>query len=236
MGLRWFGVTMLSNRPAGAATLSVGPRRLVSLDIVRGLAVVLLLVDHVLATGWGVWGWGWAMDARYLTRPSLPLFMVVSGSLIESHWRTGVLRHQAWRVLPWAAVATVAAAYVTRFNIPEPLVVYMVALPVLWLFRGREWLGLSVCFLVVMCVVWPLASYNPAEMGGWLLLGVLLARHAAGWSGDVVAALSRKLGRCSAFIFGGLAGFGRRSIELYVGQLVVLAVICVGIGAPRGWS
>ena len=104
-------------------------QREVGLDVVRGAAVAWLLVDHLAATASGVWGWGWLYWVRMFDRPSLPLFMVVSGTLVYSHRsRPQLLRHQAARVLPWAVAATVCAAEVPRFDFPEPLTIYLLAL------------------------------------------------------------------------------------------------------------
>ena len=152
--------TRLRERGSGYGRSSEGvtlaTERLAGLDLIRGVAVILLLVDHLAATLWGVYGWGWATDIRWVLVSAIATFVHVGvGDLGTAHrdsGRAGAVRHQALRVLPWAGAAAVLAWYVTRFNEPEPLTVYLIALPALWVFRGREWLGMLLCLLVTINV------------------------------------------------------------------------------------
>jgi hypothetical protein len=198
------------------------------LDVLRGLAVVLLLVDHLWAMLWGVYGWGWAVDVRFLTRPSLPFFMVVSGTLLAQHTDTlAAVKRQAWRVLPWAMAATVLASVVTRFNQPEPLTVYLAALPVVLLLRRWPVVGMAGCLLATLYLApyWPLPSYDPLEQAAWLLLGVVLWDWRGVWWSRWSSVPGASL----------LAAVGRRSMWWYVGELAALAAFCIAVGAPGGF-
>lgn len=177
-----------------------------------------MLLDHALVPvqtrhAWIVW-------LRIgLTRPALPLFMVVSGTLLGERGANGIKR-QVVRIAPWVVAATLAAAYVPGFGWPEPLTSYLAALPLVWcaMRYGPTWVWAGGMMLVALAVPWPFLGYNPAELAGWILFGVLAWRYCGDWSSTLPAP---KL----------LRWVGRRSLWFYTGELIAIAAICVGVGA-----
>jgi hypothetical protein len=194
------------------------------LDGIRGVAVVLMLVDHVLVvlqTRWAP-----VLVARLVfTRPALPLFMVVSGSLLAKHG-DGACGKQAVRILPWAMAGTIAAAFVPGFGFPEPLTIYLVGLGLVDLALTYDVvpIALCVCFVVALQPdLWPIPSYSPFELAGWLMVGYL----AVEFRGDWWSRWDHKFPRV-------LQSLGRRSLYWYVGELVVIGAVCAGLGM-RGY-
>jgi uncharacterized membrane protein len=180
------------------------------LDSLRGLAVMLMVLDHALVV--------WAPESivRYtLTRLSLPLFMLCTAAVCErygtSNRRLGQIAlagvlvsvglNAAWPAFPAQPDVTlliVAAILVAQATVPR-----FGAYPVV------------VCGLIQALYV-PVGwhGYEPGLVLAWLLIGSLaLAR-----SPELVARLGGGLPDW-------LGGLGRHPLSVYVGHLAILATI-----------
>jgi hypothetical protein len=181
-----------------------------------------MLLDHFLVVVQTRPGLHWVVWSRVLlTRPALPLFMVVSGSLLALRG-DGACARQAVRVLPWAMAAGVAAAFVPGFGFPEPLTVYLVALGLVDLALTFDVVPLAMagCFLVaIQPGVWPIPSYSPFELAAWVMLGILAVEMRGHW-----------WVRWDAVWPAWLRAVGRRSLYWYVGQLVLVGAVCAALG------
>jgi hypothetical protein len=213
---------------------NVSQKRWSGLDAVRGVAVILMLVDHTLVVVQVRHEWvAWLRIG--LTRPALPLFMIVSGTLLDVRPR---FRHQAERILPWALASSIAAAYVPGFGFPEPLTMYLLALPIVWVAWRFDALWLALVIMVLMAVqggLWPLPSYSPWEMAAWLLVGMLMHRRAGDrewWKPSAMTVARNPWLDLSRYRW--LCWCGRHSLILYSAQLVGLAVVAAVLGI-RGY-
>lgn len=182
-----------------------------ALDKVRGLAVVLLLLDHVLVPLQAS-GRPWLWYLRLLTRPSLPLFMMVSGVLLWRRESPGWIARQFWRVAPWATLATPVGWLVPGFDWLDPLAVYLLALGVVAVCWRARRVALVACVLAALDLRWPVHSYSPWELAAWLLLGAEFACLSWSWASSLPV---------------WLGAVGRRSLWWYVGELVCVAIGCV---------
>lgn len=150
------------------------------LDAIRGAAVVLMIVDHVVHVGHTFYSWseGWLLLRLTVTRLALPGFMLVAGYL----W---AVRGVSFRRLGDVSVAAAAAAgccWLLRMPLPEVLACYLLAMlaspvvvrwPLPFIIGGflasMNWQG-----------VFPLWSYQPLYVTAWAAVGVLLCQ-ASGW-------------------------------------------------------
>lgn len=178
------------------------------LDRVRGAAVVLMIVDHVLAlvcelTTWPTNAGPW-FARMTITRAALPLFMLLAGALLADRRPSGKRLGQV------VAAAVCAQLLVLRL----PFMATVNILPVigwaLWVWpRVRGWgvWGVAGCMVFVATLPWPL-GYHPGHVLGLMLLGTLLGR----------APLER-LGGC---LQPWAAVVGRRPLAWYLGHLAAL--------------
>lgn len=195
-----------------AATLDLSSVRDRRLDLVRGWAVVLMVLDHVLAL-WLLHGGPAAAGVvrSTLTRLALPAFMLVAGWL----WSRRGSSTSGWR---WAEVMALgvfstAAMAALGLPVPEVLVVFAMAAvlgPVL-----LRWPVATSVLGLLQAVNQPLpwAGYQPGYLLLWLGLGVLAHRAAVVWS--VPLWLDRP----------GFEAIGRRPLMWYGGHLVMLLVL-----------
>lgn len=185
--------------------------RIAALDSVRGAAVLLMVVDHVLVV---TEGGGWSVG-RFLTRLSLPAFALVLGAV--------AVRPLSWRRWwSWAAAAGAAQVLYPLAGITGPLLLVWLALGRFAAVRlsRRAALGLLGVLLVVLVnglpVPGPPGEYSPVFVVGLVVLGRQLGPAAVvGWARYVPAF-------CGAV--------GRRPLLWYLGHLAALA----GLGAVLG--
>lgn len=198
------------------------PRRLArsqGIDAARGIAMLLMILDHALVVA------GQAdSPLRYtLTRAALPLFMVIAGAMIGSRLR--------WRRLLRVAIAGLAVPlFVPWIDRPNILVLYVAGAVLVWGARrfGDRFGG---------------AVFGPKAGLWWLLIG-LLTLLANGWGGQgsgypwtVVAGLMAvgawigrqwlavALVRLERAWLRPVAWLGRFPVAVYVGHLAVLQVL-----------
>ncbi|MCA1726985.1 MAG: heparan-alpha-glucosaminide N-acetyltransferase domain-containing protein [Actinobacteria bacterium] len=198
-------VEALGNGPEGGGR---GRIRVRSLDAARGLAVVLMIVDHVAAVMGSNAGPLWWVR-HTVTRPALPLFMVVAGILIarrRSSW--------SWRRLVAIAGAGVVATW-------------------LLLVSGIQFGPDVLLVLVATCPAWGVLSRRPLEL---LVLGLLQALYLPiGWGGYEpglvlaylgVGILAGGCGERLSWIRGrAFELVGRYPLTWYLGHLVVLGLV-----------
>lgn len=193
--------------------------RIQQLDILRGYAVALMLLDHALAVFWP--GAGWAIASRLtVTRLAMPLFMSVAGALFALRGRPSAARQG--KVIAAAAVASLCCWRV-GLGVPEILAWYLLAValaPVL-----VRWPAASIVVGVLQVVNLPLwqtrAVYQPGQVLAFVALGVLVAGKLTGRSLPAGAAAS---------------WLGRHALSLYVLHLLLLVGVeraMQGAGGPR---
>lgn len=174
------------------------------LDRLRGLAIALMLLDHVLAVT-GIHG-----PLRLtVTRLALPFFMMCAGSL----WRPLTARNGAR--LGAAALAELALCEYLRFSMPGILATFLGLMLAL---RARPSLanrpGLLVLAGLLQAAYLPLDGSWTGYQPGWVL---------AWWAlGRLAIEELRPIGSAAP---AWLAVAGRRPLTWYVGHLAVLAAL-----------
>lgn len=190
------------------ATVAPSPVRvrLVGLDAARGLAVLLMIGDHLAL-------WAGVPAYRFtLGRLAMPLFFVLAGYLS---------RRLRWRHL-WVALIGVGLPLVVPWiDSPNVLLLWAVGSLIIWLWRQQGlplWVLLAAA-LTVEANGWghmPRA-YEPAAMLGLMVCGAMMPASAWGWA----SRLPRQL-----------AVLGRYPVSVYVGHLLLIEG---GLLALRGW-
>lgn len=181
--------------------------RIAAVDRARGLAVLLMLLDHALVLvqfrAHELVQWAYALRMT-VTRASLPLFCLCTGVLLH-------FRRSSRRLLDVALVALVlnVALDVVPIGIgsPEILGVWsLVMLGSVWLLR---WPVPVVVLGVLQATIWQVgwAGYEPGLVAAFVAVGVLAGRPALAWA-DALPAW--------------VGAVGSRPLRWYVGHLVVL--------------
>lgn len=205
-------------------TTAVKPR-LVGLDRLRGLAIALMVLDHVLV--WllavaevdGLAGGAIELARLSVTRLSLPLFGVLAGcGLVFS------VRHRNFGVsIPWRhAAGALLILFLPTWWIglgrPDVLVQFVFIIG----FGGwaiRRWPVVLGAFGVVQAITWPIGGtgYQPGVVVALLALGVLGSAGGRYLSAEVAGLR----------LPGWLGTFGRYPVECYVGHVLVLLFLAV---------
>lgn len=203
-------MTATAVRPAAALSPSAARphQRLGVLDKARGLAIVLMFVDHVLVL----------VDPAHIgrltvTRLSLPLFLLTAGFLYRGP------RRRQLALIPAAIAATVLVGIGESATgdpwLGQPDVLWMIG----WAFLllgvvhwGRLPLGWVLVFAVLQPVTW-VAGHDGYQ------LGTVVALLIAGQLLDVPALL-RPADRLPSWV--GL--LGRYPLTAYVGHLLLISV------------
>lgn len=187
---------------------ALGSGRWSAVDRLRGLAILLMLVDHALVQ----------LDAGNplrltLTRFSLPLFMICAGLMLSE--RRGAVN---WKRLGVTVACGIVVALPSWFVGLSPLLLLTIAAGLAcgpWLVRWPSlWL---VCGLIQALFV-PLVGardYEPGLIVVLLALGVLVARSADDWT---------RWSRWGGELPRWLGFLGRHALAVYVGH--VAALLC----------
>ncbi len=190
--------------------------RVASLDRLRGLAVVLMVLDHVIVVGTDHFGID-AMPVRMtVTRLAMPLFAVVASMVWHGRpSRSTVGWLSLCVVVEWSVNDLVGVAN------PGPVtVLVLVMFAVTQLPMLMRWPAVTFVAGMISALYWPgpWPGYDP---------GLILAYWCLPHLGPAVRREADAIG-------GGLPGFvgaiGRRAPLWYVGHLLVLAAVVVSFG------
>lgn len=182
----------------------------------RGLAIVVMIIDHILSTleSTGVSNLIIENSRLTITRFSMPLFMIASGIV----WGLYGLRLKRWAQVLALAIALNGMTRLLwpDFNFPEILMV--------WALLAIAW-RLIVRFPIITMIVgytqttyWmlPWQGFQPGELAIFLGAGVLISKAPLDW-------LWRE--RRTAKLLEPLAFVGRYPLMIYGVHLGVLAII-----------
>jgi len=202
----------MSQTVARSQPLEIG--RWSGVDAARGLAILLMVLDHLLVVlvDVGVLAGGVGSPSYLVrmtvTRASLPLFMLCTGGLLS-------VRRLSWlRFGDVSAAALVVngllIAYPIGIHPPEVLAVWCLVM-VAWPWIGR-YPALCACVGIVQVYVWPIGwqGYQPGVLLVLVSVGVLAGPGALEWA----TRLPMWLGVV-----------GRKPLVWYCGHLVALAAL-----------
>lgn len=186
--------------------------RIVGLDVARGAAILLMVLDHVLYQ---------AAPGHVLrltvTRVALPIFCLVAGALWRPGWRP--------RYLELGAAWLVAEVLARLLGMPTPDVLLPIAVgfALLHLAQRSPWLVLVVLLVLDHSRLGAIpgwTGYSP-----WYVAALLVVGHLA--RAEIYAAAERLPD------VAWLSSIGRRPLGWYVGHLLVLAVVVqLGTATP----
>lgn len=175
-----------------------------SIDLLRGFAVLLMVLDHVIVV----------LDLdpflRNFTRLALPLFMVLAGFLSSGRFTTRYKQVLLAAALSWPFVLLLNIAIV------HVLLVFVLVYPVLRL--PLPWLIVAASLGLLQANNWPVnwGGYEPGYLLAFLVVGRLA--RLAGLTFPVVPPS-----------YGPLAVMGRAPLYVYVGHLIALFLLTRGI-------
>lgn len=184
-----------------------------SIDALRGLAVLLMVLDHMLA---GLWGDPVLLRVT-VTRVSLPLFMLVAGYLLRNRPRP------SWRrYAQLCGAAAVSQLLVSRLDYMAPIdVLPIIAIALLGWPLAWRWPVESIVVCLVLVSTFPIGGlgYHPAHVLALMACGpFLLADHLP------LRRWASKLPRPFAWA-------GRFPLTLYLGHLALLVLVGDGSAA-----
>lgn len=190
------------------------------LDAMRGLAIVLMIIDHALSAleSTGVSNSLVEYSRLTVTRFSMPLFMIASGAV----WGRYGLRFTRWaQVGIWAVLINAMTRLLwPDFNFPEILLIWS-ALAICW--------RLVVRFPIIIMILgytqttyWQISwqGFQPGELAIFLGVGVLLARAP-------LDALWRE--RRTSKLVAPLSFIGRYPLMIYGGHIALLALFVAAV-------
>lgn len=180
--------------------------RLVVVDRLRGLAVALMVLDHVLVQ----------LDRDSIlrvtvTRPALPLFMICAAIV----WKPATWRR--WTVLLALALVELVLFIPLGMGVPGIVAVFALVLVVIdavGIDRFDRWSAVFLAAGILQALYLPVGwrGYEPGLVLAWFALGRL------------AAAPFLELG---SRVPDGFASIGRRPLVWYVGHLVALVPVAV---------
>jgi len=176
-----------------------------ALDRLRGLAIVLMVADHVAAYA------DWTSVRMTFGRAAMPLFFVLAGHLS---------RRLSWRLLWIGLVGLWLPVVVPWIDRPNVLLILAAGAVVLAAARRAGVSALVLCAFVLMMGAnrfgsgWPVTGYDALYLLGLMALGAALPRGSFAAAGRLPRWLERP---------------GRRPLTVYVVHLLVLTAL---LGAP----
>ena len=195
--------------------------RIPALDGLRGIAILLMVFDHLLLLSLEMMPGTDLREfaRRSVTRFAMPLFMIVSGFLLDQ-----VSRRRMGQVVLAAGMVNLTLWLLwPSFALPEILAVWAFLLPVrAFLVRHPvEAAALGLLQAMYLPVHWP--GYEPGIVLVFLALGRLWATRPGREDG--------LLSQIGTRVPGWVAALGRRPLLLYVGHLLPLAGLAGLFGA-----
>lgn len=180
-----------------------------ALDVLRGLAIACMAVDHVSLFA------GWQLPRDTIGRVAMPLFFLLSGHLV---------RRLSWRLAGVFAVGVLLPAVAPWIDSPNVLLWYVLG-AVLLRCHVRllvpYWLGLAACLTVYAnpALFHPYANlgtgYPPQALFGLMFLGAMLEREQLE---RLTARVPARLGRLLELV-------GRYPLSFYAGHVLALTVL-----------
>lgn len=224
-------MTAIASRRESAATKPRQGRpdeRLHTLDALRGLAIAVMIVDHMCAFGLGVIrpdgvaGDAMEVTRLTLTRISLPAFMLASGYLLAT--RLPRARRRLEIALLGVVVSVALESVYIGLGTPDILMVWSLCMAGAAVIQ--RWPELVIALGFVQCTAWPIGGdwygYQPGMVAGLLAVGVIVGREAHSVVLDQCDGLPRWV-----------ASVGRAPLRWYVGHLVVLIVAALIVDVLR---
>ncbi len=186
------------------------------LDGMRGLAIIIMIVDHILSALESI-----GIESNFVeysrltaTRFSMPLFMIASGIV----WGMYGLRLKRWAQVLVLAVALNAMMRLLwpDFNFPEILLVWS-ALAIFWRLIVRYPI-ITMIIGYTQITYWMLSwqGFQPGELAIFLGAGVLISKSSLSWLWKEPRTLR---------LIEPLAFVGRYPLSIYGGHLAMLALI-----------
>jgi uncharacterized membrane protein YcfT len=194
-------------------------RRDKGLDALRGLAIVLMIVDHVLVAQMYVNGWSSAAEWTRLTvtRLSMPLFMIVSGYFMTRS-RPFTVRRLVQIGIAAIYINVLMETVKVGFDPPEILAVWlmvMILAPLMVRFP-IELAMLGILQTLYQPIGWP--GYEPGNVVAFLCLGILFRERQN--------TLLRSVGtRLPSW----MSAIGRHPLAWYLGHLTVIILVAAAI-------
>ena len=170
--------------------------RCIAFDQLRGVALLLMVLDHCLAAI----GDPWTLALRYtLTRAALPLFMVVSGHLAQN--RSLPSPKRLAQLVVAAAAALLLVARLPYMASVDVLAVYLVAL-VPWPLV-RRWplaaIGVALTLIGTFPMLWD--GYHPGLLVALMALGAVIPLEVITKCGGLLPTWLAPLGRWPLTIY-----------------------------------
>lgn len=194
----------MTTSATGAPTREAGAPahlRYSGLDRLRGLAIVLMILDHVLLVS------GDGLPIRLtVTRASLPLFALTAGAL----WRPGARRRHAL-ILVAAAVSMVLGV---GLGIGQPDVLLVLLVASIGMHAYLRFPVATAAVAALQATTWPVFTFTGGYEVGVVLVLMIMGRVFG-------AARLDGYGRKLSPIFDRI---GRYPLTFYVGHLALLAV------------
>jgi hypothetical protein len=190
--------------------------RLQSLDRARGLAIVLMVIDHLAVCLLALGANGTAHDALWairltVTRLSLPLFMICTGVLLVR----GLPGRRYWLVV----LAALGANYLlivapNGVGRPEILAVWVAVMALADLIHRYP--VFFACVGVIQTFTWeiggPWHGYQPGAVCALVAIGYLAGPWCMDWANKLPAFLG---------------SIGRRPLTWYLGHLLALSTLAL---------
>lgn len=170
----------------------------------RGLALLLMMVDHLALVYGAPWG-----VRELLTRLAMPLFMLVAGFLWRPGWR--------WRHLEVFFAAVLATPYLWYIGGETVGILFVYLWALLCMPAVQRFPLLVLAVAIIQPITWPLAInlYQPGVVLALLALGYLARQHGFG----------RELVQIGSVLPSSLTVLGRWPLLIYVAHLYVFALL-----------
>ena len=197
-----------------------------NIDLIRGFAIILMILDHVLVAITSIMG---GNDYIYLirttlTRFSMPLFMIISGAVLILYG----LKIRRWSsVLVTAVVLNIILFFLWNdFNSPEILLVWSLVVVSYKLFIRYPITSLILGFIQAQYFQITLYDYNgyqPGELIFFIVIGIFASNYISSLSFPILSKI---------YLYNITIAIGRKPLLIYFSHLVFLSIIVNFLVAP----